>query len=73
MDCVLEWKASCVDEELTRWNVVDLDGLSPAEYLLYSEAIPRRNDGRVSEAFLQRYDHLTNGGWWSITLVAEDC
>ena len=64
MDCLQEWKASCVDEELTRLNVVSLNGLSPAEYLLYSDAIPRRNDGRINEQFLQRYDHLTDGGWW---------
>ena len=64
MDCVREWRASCVDEELTRLNVVSLQGLSPAEYLLYSDAIPRRNDGRVSEGFLQRYAHLASGGWW---------
>lgn len=64
MDCLQEWKASCVDEELTRLNVVSLTGFSPAEYLLYSDGIPRRNDGRVSEKFLQRYDHLADGGWW---------
>ena len=64
MDCLQEWKASCVDRELTRLNVVSLTGLSPAEYLLYSDGIPRRNDGRVSEQFLQRYAHLVDGGWW---------
>jgi hypothetical protein len=64
MDYWQEWKASCVDEELTRLNVVALNGLSPAEYLLYSDGIPRRNDGRISENFLQRYTHLAEGGWW---------
>ena len=64
MDCLQEWKASCVDEELTRLNVVSLEGLSPAEYLLYSNRIPRRNDGRVSDKFLQRYEHIADGGWW---------
>ena len=64
MDCLQEWKASCVDEDLTRLNVVPLTGLSPAEYLLYSDGIPRRNDGRVREQFLQRYSHLIDGGWW---------
>ena len=64
MDCLQEWQASCVDEELTRLNVVSLTGLSPAEYLLYSDAIPRRNDGRINERFLQRYAHLADGGWW---------
>ncbi|MGK7947503.1 MAG: plasmid replication protein, CyRepA1 family [Xenococcaceae cyanobacterium] len=64
MDHLLEWKASCVDEELTRLNVLPLNGSCPSEYLLYSDAIPRRNDGRISEGFLQRYEHTTEGGWW---------
>ena len=64
MDYLLEWKASGVDEELTHLNVVSLQGTSPAEYLLYSNSIPRRNDGRISEGFLQRYAHTDAGGWW---------
>ena len=64
MDHLREWKASGVNEELTNLNVVPLEGASPAEYLLYSNSIPRRNDGRVSEGFLQRYAHTDAGGWW---------
>ena len=64
MDYLLEWKASGVDEKLTHLNVVSLQGTSPAEYLLYSNSIPRRNDGRISERFLQRYAHTNAGGWW---------
>ena len=64
MDHILEWNVSCVDEELTRLNVIPLNGSCPSEYLLYSDAIPRRNDGRISEGFLQRYEHTTEGGWW---------
>ncbi|MGV2832105.1 plasmid replication protein, CyRepA1 family [Myxosarcina sp. GI1(2024)] len=64
MDCLWEWKASCVDEELTHLNVIPLAGASPSEYLLYSDAIPRRNDGRVSQGFLERYVHTDAGGWW---------
>ena len=64
MDHLKEWKASGVSEELTNLNVVSLQGNSPAEYLLYSNSIPRRNDGRVSEKFLQRYAHTNAGGWW---------
>ncbi len=64
MDHLREWKASGVDEELTRLNVVTLTGTSPTEYLFYSNSIPRRNDGRVSEEFLQRYAHTDAGGWW---------
>ena len=64
MDHLSEWKASCVDEELTRLNVVPLNGSCPSEYLLYSDDIPRRNDGRISDGFLQRYIHTAEGGWW---------
>ncbi|MBE9170567.1 DUF3854 domain-containing protein [Pleurocapsales cyanobacterium LEGE 06147] len=64
MNHLLEWKASCVDEKLTLLNVIPLEGSYPSEYLLYSDAIPRRNDGRISEGFLQRYDHTSLGGWW---------
>ena len=64
MNHLAEWKASCVDEELTNLNVVPLQGFSACEYLLYSDDIPRRNDGRVSEGFLRRYTHVDAGGWW---------
>ncbi|PSB06555.1 bifunctional DNA primase/helicase [Pleurocapsa sp. CCALA 161] len=64
MDYIGEWQASGVDEELTNLNVMGLQGTTPAEYLLYSNSIPRRNDGRISEGFLQRYAHTDAGGWW---------
>jgi hypothetical protein len=64
MNHVAEWKASCVDERLTQLNVVSLAGDSPSEYLLYSDSIPRRNDGRIGEGFLQMYAHTAEGGWW---------
>ncbi|MEL6579506.1 MAG: plasmid replication protein, CyRepA1 family [Cyanobacteria bacterium J06621_12] len=64
MNYLREWQASGVDEELANLNVVSLQGNSPAEYLLYSNSIPRRNDGRISEGFLQRYAHTDAGGWW---------
>ncbi|MGK7892968.1 MAG: plasmid replication protein, CyRepA1 family [Xenococcus sp. (in: cyanobacteria)] len=64
MNCLEEWSASGVDEELTRLNVVPLEGIAASEYLLYSDDIPRRNDGRISETFLQLYSHTVEGGWW---------
>ena len=64
MNYLREWKASGVDEELTNLNVIPLQGASAAEYLLYSNSIPRRNDGRINERFLQRYAHTDAGGWW---------
>lgn len=59
-----EWGSSCVDDQLTRLNVTTLEGLNPLEYLLYADAIPRRNDGRVSHHILKRYEHTQHGGWW---------
>jgi hypothetical protein len=34
------------------------------EYLLYSENLDRKNDGRLTDYWLKRYEHLENGGWW---------
>lgn len=64
MNYLQEWQASCVDEQLTHLNVTALNGYSPSEYLLYADAIPRRNDGRVVNSILQRYSHTEEGGWW---------
>jgi len=59
-----EWGNSCVDDQLTSLNVVPLDGACPLDYLLYADALPRRNDGRVSYNILKRYEHTEQGGWW---------
>lgn len=64
MNHLQEWVSSCVDEQLTCLNVIPLEGLSPLEYLLYADAIERRNDGRVSHHILKRYEHTQQGGWW---------
>ncbi|MEB3281732.1 MAG: plasmid replication protein, CyRepA1 family [Lyngbya sp.] len=61
---LIEWNASCVDEQLTQLNVTPLEGYRPFDYLLYSETLPRRNDGRISDRILNRYQHLYEGGWW---------
>ncbi|WP_051188752.1 plasmid replication protein, CyRepA1 family [[Leptolyngbya] sp. PCC 7376] len=45
-------------------NVVALEGDRPLDYLLYSDELPRRNDGRLGEGYLQRYQHTEAGGWW---------
>jgi hypothetical protein len=60
-----EWRACSVDEQLIRENVLSLAGYEPHERLLY--ALPpekRRNDGRVRDAILKRYQHLEHGGWY---------
>ncbi|OKH14233.1 MULTISPECIES: plasmid replication protein, CyRepA1 family [[Limnothrix rosea] IAM M-220] len=45
-------------------NVVALEGDRPLDYLLYSDDLPRRNDGRLGEGYLQKYQHTEAGGWW---------
>ncbi len=64
MNHLREWQTSCVDEQLIDLNVTALNGSSPSEYLLYSDTLPRRNDGRISQAFLKQYEHTEQGGWW---------
>jgi hypothetical protein len=64
MNHLVEWQKSCVDEQLIRLNVTALDGPAPSEYLLYSDDLPRRNDRRVSDRILKRYQHTEEGGWW---------
>ena len=60
-----EWNQSSVDPSLTTLNISSLSGLTTHEYLLY--ALPdkdRRNDGRLRDKFLKRYQHLEHGGWY---------
>ena len=67
-----EWQDSSVTENLTTLNVVSLSGLTTHDYLLY--ALPdkdRRNDGRLRDKLLQRYQHLEHGGWYIAGLDPE--
>lgn len=64
MHYLQEWCDSGVDEALTKLNVVALSGYNPFEHLLYAGAIPRRNDGRLTDQMLKRYAHTEHGGWW---------
>jgi Domain of unknown function (DUF3854) len=59
-----EWLNSCVDEEIIALNVKSLSGTTPYEYLLYSPKISRRNDGRLRDRDLKKYQHIELGGWW---------
>ncbi|MEQ9480995.1 MAG: plasmid replication protein, CyRepA1 family [Coleofasciculus sp. F4-SAH-05] len=59
-----EWNNSCIDDQLTRLNVIPLTGTCPSNYLFYADTLPRRNDGRVSRRILKRYEHTEQGGWW---------
>jgi hypothetical protein len=59
-----EWEASGVDPQLTQLNVIPLAGHRPLNYLLSANTLSRRNDGRLSSSWLNRYDHVYAGGWW---------
>ncbi|MGH8000334.1 MAG: plasmid replication protein, CyRepA1 family, partial [Brasilonema sp.] len=55
---------SGIDLNLARLNFMSLQGRATYEYLLISEHLPRTNTGMVKRGWLQRYAHITDGGWW---------
>jgi hypothetical protein len=60
-----EWLNSCVDPRIIDLNVKTLSLTTPYEYLLYG--LPdseRRNDGRLRDYWLKKYQHVESGGWW---------
>lgn len=57
-----EWLDSAVHPDLIALNVRSLD--DGFDELLYSQDLPRRNDGRLTDAYLHRYQHLEHGGWF---------
>lgn len=60
-----EWTiGSGVHPDLVRLNVRSLSGDEAYSELLYSEKVPRRNDGRLRDGVLKQYAHLEAGGWW---------
>ena len=59
-----ELTQSCIDEEIAALNFKSLDGDEAYEYLIYSDKISRRNDGRLRDGDMRRYAHLAEGGWW---------
>jgi Domain of unknown function (DUF3854) len=63
-----EWLNSAIDPGLIALNLLSLDGNVAHDYLLYSDALPRRNGGRLSDGILKRYAHIENGGWWCSTI-----
>ncbi|TVQ47157.1 MAG: DUF3854 domain-containing protein [Gloeocapsa sp. DLM2.Bin57] len=64
MDYQQEWLESAVSESIIDLNVTSLSGTLPQEYLFYSDQLPRRNDGKVKNTLLRRYQHTEAGGWW---------
>ncbi len=60
-----EWvNGSGVDPEIVKMNVRSLSGTAPHEHLLYSDDLPRRNDGRLTTGYLRRCEHWEWGGWY---------
>ncbi|AFY35049.1 plasmid replication protein, CyRepA1 family [Calothrix sp. PCC 7507] len=57
-------KSSGIDLHMVRLNFLSLQGINAYEYLLISELLPRNNTGMVKGGWLQRYAHITEGGWW---------
>jgi len=55
---------SGINSHLARLNFKSLQGVSAYDYLLISEGVPRTNTGMVTNGWLQRYAHITEGGWW---------
>ncbi|MDF5706912.1 MAG: DUF3854 domain-containing protein [Nostoc sp. S4] len=57
-------KSSGIDLHLVYLNFRSLQGVTAYEYLLISQLLPRTNTGMVKSSWLQRYAHITEGGWW---------
>ncbi|UUO13576.1 plasmid replication protein, CyRepA1 family [Dolichospermum heterosporum] len=57
-------KSSGINLDLILLNFKSLQGISAYEYLLISDQLPRTNTGMIRNAWLQRYYHVTAGGWW---------
>ena len=57
-------KKSSIDVDLAQLNFKSLQDASALEYLLISQHLPRTNTGMVKNSWLQRYNHVTAGGWW---------
>jgi hypothetical protein len=55
---------SGIDLHLVKINFRSLQDRTAYEYLLISERLPRKNSGMVKNEWLQRYAHVTAGGWW---------
>jgi hypothetical protein len=59
-----EWISSAVDPQIVKLNVRSLEGDAIYDYLIYSEEVDRRNDGRLVDWILKKYRLLEAGGWW---------
>ncbi|WP_225912767.1 plasmid replication protein, CyRepA1 family [Nostoc flagelliforme] len=55
---------SAIHPALIKRNFFHIEGESIYDYLFISNKIPRKNAGRVKEAYIRQYQHLLLGGTW---------
>ena len=55
---------SAIHPALISRNFFHVEGESIYDYLFISNKIPRKNAGRVKEAYIRQYQHLLLGGTW---------
>ncbi|WP_414625101.1 plasmid replication protein, CyRepA1 family [Calothrix sp. CCY 0018] len=55
---------SGIDLHLLKLNFRSLEDKNAYDYLFISELIPRTNTGIVKSYWLERYAHVSAGGWW---------
>jgi hypothetical protein len=55
---------SAIHPALIERNFFHIEGETIYDYLFISNKIPRKNAGRVTDAYIKRYDHLLLGGTW---------
>ncbi|WP_414573468.1 plasmid replication protein, CyRepA1 family [Nostoc sp. CCY 9925] len=56
--------SSAIHPSLIERNFSHIEGETVYDYLFISQAIPRKNAGRVTDGFLKAYLHLIAGGLW---------
>ncbi|WP_016951347.1 plasmid replication protein, CyRepA1 family [Anabaena sp. PCC 7108] len=57
-------KGNGISLHIAQLNFKSLQGVNAYEYLLISDQLPRTNTGMIKNGWLQRYSHITEGGWW---------
>ncbi|WP_206818400.1 plasmid replication protein, CyRepA1 family, partial [Chroococcus sp. FPU101] len=64
-----ELEKSAIAPEIIELNFKSIEGNIAYESLLYGLSNDeRRNDGRLRDYWLRRYQHLDHGGWWCGTI-----
>ncbi|MBD2683059.1 MULTISPECIES: plasmid replication protein, CyRepA1 family [Nostoc] len=55
---------SAIHPALIERNFFHIEGDTVYDYLFISDKIPRKNAGRVTDAYIRQYQHLLLGGTW---------